>query len=221
VNQTRLTHSSTFRLSAVFAATSVMTGLLLFALTYWQTKVFETKRISTFVATEQAIISHAPPDEIMRTVGARLANEYHLMTYSALFDPDGKPIVGNLRHMPADLPLDGRVHEIELREGDADSAPGTVIAAASRLADGKLLVIGRGEHVVSALTGIFASALLLGVIPTIGPALAAGIWLSRQTQRRVKAVNQSIERIMQGNVHERLPVHHVADDFDQLAARAC
>lgn len=52
MNQTRLTHSSTFRLSAVFAGTSLMTGLLLFALTYWQTKVFETNRISTFIATE-------------------------------------------------------------------------------------------------------------------------------------------------------------------------
>jgi signal transduction histidine kinase len=47
--------------------------------------------------------------------------------------------------------------------------------------------------------------------------LAAGIWLSRQAQWRVKAVNQSIERIMEGHVHERLPAQDTADDFDQLA----
>jgi signal transduction histidine kinase len=60
--------------------------------------------------------------------------------------------------------------------------------------------------------------LVLGAIPAIGLIIAAGIWLSRQAQWRVKAVNQSIERIMEGHVQERLPVQDTADDFDQLAS---
>ena len=79
-------------------------------------------------------------------------------------------------------------------------------------------MFGRGIRVLTTLEGIVAQALILGAIPAIGLVIAAGIWLSRQAQWRVKAVNQSIERIMEGHVHERLPVQDTADDFDQLAS---
>ena len=190
---------------------------MLFATIYWQTKVFETRRILNFVAVEDSIVSHAPTDEIIRTVHALFTNEYHAMTIAALFDASGHPIVGNLSFVPESLPADGRAREVEIREEGADDGPRTIIAAASRLPDGKLLVLGRGESVVTKLAWIVAGALVLGVLSAIAPALAAGSWLSRKAERRLKDINQSIERIMQGKLHERLPVLGVAGDFNDLA----
>ncbi len=213
----RLTRPSTFRLAVVFSAACVIWGVILFATIYWQTKVFETKRILNFVAVEDSIVSHAPVAEIVRTVQALFTNDYHAMTIAALFDSSGRPIAGNLNNVPENLPEDGRAREVELRESGPDDTPRMVIAAASRLPDGKLLVLGRGESVVTSLAWIVAGALILGVISAIAPALAAGSWMSRRAERRLKAINQSIEQIMQGNVHERLPVLGVADDFDDLA----
>ena len=80
-----------------------------------------------------------------------------------------------------------------------------------------MLVLGRGESVVTSLAWIVAGALILGIISAIAPALVAGNWLSHKAERRLKAINQSIERITQGNVQERLPVLGIADDFDDLA----
>ena len=213
----RLTRTSTARLSIIFSAACVVWGVVLFAAIYWQTKVFETKRILNFVAVEDRIVSHAPLDEIVRTVQALFTSEYHAMTIAALFDSSGHPIAGNLSHVPEGLPPDGRAREVELEESGPDESPRTVIAAASRLADGKLLVLGRGERVVTSLAWIVAGALILGVISAIAPALAAGSWLSRKAERRLKAINQSIERIMQGKIQERLPVLGGEDDFDDLA----
>ena len=212
-----LTRTSTFRLSVAFSTVCVLWAALLFATIYWRTKEFETKRILNFVAVEDSIVSQAPVDEIVRTVQALFTNEYHALTVAALFDPSGRLIAGNLEHVPEALPADGRVREVELRESGPDDPPRMVIAAASRLGDGKLLVLGRGESVVTSLAWIVAGALILGVISAIAPALAAGSWLSRKAERRLKAVNQSIERFMQGNVHERLPVLGITDDFDDLA----
>jgi signal transduction histidine kinase len=204
-------------LSVVFSAACVLWGVLLFAIIYWQTKVFETRRILNFVAVEDSIVSQAPTDEIIRTVQALFTNEFHAMTIAALFDASGQLISGNLSHVPQALPADGRAREVELREQGPDDAPRMVIAAASRLADGKMLVLGRGESVVTSLAWIVAGALILGIISAIAPALVAGKWLSHKAERRLKAINQSIERITQGNVQERLPVLGIADDFDDLA----
>ena len=138
------------------------------------------------------------------------------------FTPDGRQIAGNLQQLPIGLPVDGRAHEVLLTSpAEAGLAPQPIIAVARTVADGRILVFARSIRVVTTLEGIVARALLLGAIPAIGLVIAAGIWLSRQAQWRVKAVNQSIDRIMQGHVQERLPVQNTADDFDQLAdARA-
>jgi signal transduction histidine kinase len=222
VNSTKLFLGGTFRLSVVFSGACVVSGVLLFATIYWQTKEFETRRIGAAVLTEASTVSHGSADEILWTVRRRTAHEYqdeyHDMSFAALFTPDGRPIAGNLEQVPAGLVADGRAHEVELSQSGEYPIHRSIIAVASPLPDGTLLVFGRGIRVLRMLAGIVARALLLGAIPAIGPGIAAGIWLSQQARRRVKAVNRSIERIMQGNVHERLPVHDMADDFDHLAS---
>ena len=198
-----------------------MSGVLLFATIYWQTKAFETRRIGAFVSTEASTVSEGSTEEVLWTVQRRTTHEYqdeyHDMSFAALFASDGRLLAGNLSRIPADLPADGRVHEVELIQAGKYPADRPIIAEARPLPDGKVLVFGRGVDVLTTLVGIVARALIVGAIPAIGPGIAAGIWLSRQAQRRVKAVNQIIERIMQGNVRERLPVQDPADDFDHLA----
>jgi signal transduction histidine kinase len=208
-------------LSVVYLAACVVSAVLLFAVIYWQTKVFEIRRISVFVSTEANTISQGSTDQILWSVRSRTTRDspdiYHDMIFAALFSSDQRPIIGNLDQVPQGLPVDGQVHQTELTPADGLATPEPVIAVARPLADGRILVFGRGVRILRTLRGIVAEALIVGAIPAIGLVLAAGIWVSRQAQRRVKAVNQSIERIMKGHVQERLPVQDTADDFDQLA----
>ncbi len=206
----------------IFSAACVLSGVMLFATIYWQTKEVELRRTAAFVSTEAKAVSHGSLDEVIWSVQTFVEDEHHdanhNMTVSALFSPTGQLIAGSLDHVPGDLPADGQPHEIAL---DRPGHPGQrrpVMAVADRLANGEVLIIGRGVGVLNTLEDIVGRALLLGAIPAIGPALATGLWLTRHARRRIKAVNQSIERIMQGAVHERLPMHGAADDFDQLAS---
>jgi signal transduction histidine kinase len=221
VTLARFLHTGTFRLSVIFSGACLLSGVMLFGAIYWQTKTFEMRRIAAFVVSEATAVSQGSPEEISWTVQTRFVQEnhdkYHNMMFSALFAPDGHLISGNIDHIPADLPRDSEAHNIVLVQQGDRLVRQPVVAVARPLPDGDLLVFARGVRVLTALEDIVAGALLLGAIPAIGPALAAGLWLSRQAQRRVKAFNQSIERIMQGNVHERLPVQGGTDDFDQLA----
>jgi signal transduction histidine kinase len=221
VTLARLLQTGTFRLSVIFSGACVASGLMLFAVIYWQTKTFETRRIAAIVAAEAAAISQGSPDEIMWMVQTQFPQDHHdgydNITFSAIFTQDHHLIAGNLGRVPPGLPEDGQAHLVELRQPGAHPSRRPMIAVARVLPDGRLLVLSRGLGVLMTLEDIVAGALLLGAIPAIGPALLAGIWLSRQAQRRVKAVNQSIGRIMRGAVHERLPLQGVGDDFDQLA----
>ncbi|HBK04436.1 MAG TPA: sensor histidine kinase [Acetobacteraceae bacterium] len=210
-----------FRLSVAFSGVCILSSVMLFAVIYRQTKAFETHRISAAVVRQAAALSQGTPEEIQWMVRTQFPRDYHdedhNTIYSALFSPDGHLITGNIDHIPLGLQADGEAREVEVTELGGDRGPRTIIVAARHLPDGNLLVLGRGIGVLSTLADIVAGALLLGAIPSIGTALGVGLWLRRQAQRRVKAVNEAIDRIMQGDVHQRLPVQGVADEFDQLA----
>jgi signal transduction histidine kinase len=221
VNPARFFRGGAFRLSVIFSTACVISGVLLFAVIYGQTKVFETRRIGAFDLMEASTVSRGTTDQILWIVRTQTDREHpdqnYDMIFAALFAADGHLVAGNLTHLPPGLPVDGRVHELGLTKPYSDAAPQPIIAVARQLPDGGVLVFGRGIRVLTSLEGIVARALILGAIPAIVLVMAGGIWLSRRARWRIKAVNRSIERIMEGHVQERLPVQDIADDFDHLA----
>nr|WP_255429094.1 HAMP domain-containing sensor histidine kinase [Saccharibacter sp. 17.LH.SD] len=58
---------------------------------------------------------------------------------------------------------------------------------------------------------------LLSVLPVVVFALIAGIFLSQRALARVQNIHQAIERIMKGDVHERLPVGRGNDSLVKLS----
>jgi signal transduction histidine kinase len=221
VKLTRFFRGGAFRLSVILSTACVISGVLLFAVIYGQTKLFETRRIGAFVLMQASTVSRGSIDQIRWMVQSQTdrehVNDNYDLLFAALFAPDGHLVTGNLTRRPLGLPADGRVHEVQLAVTDSNAPPQPIIAVACPLADGGVLVFGRGIRVLTSLEGIVARALILGAIPAIVVVMAAGIWLSRRARWRIKAVNQSIERIMEGHVQERLPVQDIADDFDRLA----
>ncbi len=52
----------------------------------------------------------------------------------------------------------------------------------------------------------------------LGIGLIGGTVMSRNLLRRVEQVNRTSERVMAGNLSDRVPLHGTRDEFDQLAA---
>jgi signal transduction histidine kinase len=211
--------TATFRLAVAFATAFAVSSLLLFAFIYWQTAVYETRRIDTWIAELATSAAKASPEQLMWTVDTHWSNDLHRLTFAALFDRDGRLIMGNLSRVPPGLPADGAAHDVE---ADLQTAHGPtserVRAAARRLPDGRLFVAARNIDELVTLHAIVLRALALGVIPAVLLALAAGFTLSARALHRVKVLHQTIERIMRGALAERLPMRGTGDDFDQLAA---
>ena len=210
--------ATTFRLAASFAVMFSLSATFLFAFIYWQTALHETARIDRFLVADSALIARQPTPDIYRAVARRNLGDLHRITYAAVFDAGGALLVGNLTGPPHDLPLDGKAHAFDRLPGSEDTLePNAVRVVGRRLPGGEVLVVGRNVDALHTLGDIVWRALELGVIPALLLSIGAGGFVSWRAQQRVKSVHRSAERILYGDLRERLPVSGIDDDFDRLA----
>jgi signal transduction histidine kinase len=89
-------------------------------------------------------------------------------------------------------------------------------AIARHMPNGDALVIGREIDETKEVSHVVAQALALGLLPAFCLCLLAGAWLSMRAQKRVEEVNQRVQRIIAGDLRERLPHRDVDDPFSRL-----
>ncbi len=212
-------HTATFRIAIAFAATFAASALLLFAFVYWQTAGMETTRVDRYIEGQAATLTQAPSQEIMWAVQSHLAADLHRVSFIALFDANRALIAGNMREVPPGLRFDGRAYPAEVDwSADGVAHREMVRAVGTVLPDGRLLLVGRNIEELINLRKVVARALDLGVIPAVLLSIIGGVYFSLRDVHRARRVYRALERIMDGNLSERLPASANGDDFDRLAA---
>ncbi len=212
-------NTATFRIAIAFAATFSAAALLLFGFVYWQTAGLETNRVDRYIETQAATLSQAAPQEIMWAVQSHLAEDLHRVSFIALFDSDHALVAGNMREVPSGLRFDGRAYPVEVDWVADGVAHRELVRAVGRvLPDGRLLLVGRNIEQLINLRKVVARALDLGVIPAVLLSVIGGVFFSLRDVHRARRVYRALERIMDGNLSERLPASAQGDDFDRLAA---
>ena len=201
------------------AACFVAATLLLFAFVFWQATSFEVERSDSFLVHEAAAVAREPMAEIARDVTLRFGSDLHRLTFAAVFARDGTPLTGDVLARPEPLAGDGAAHAATVRRRfpNGHIVTENVRAVLLPLADGRSLLIGRSGEAISELHVALAHALAIGLLPGILIALAAGTVASLRALARVGAVNRTVARIIDGDLHERLPTHGTADAVDQLS----
>lgn len=216
-----LTSTTAFRWALCIAGGFTAMAFALFGFIYWQTAAHEAQRIDAIVAREAAVIAAAPQDGALQELKAWLAHDEHDVRYAGLYSSDGRVLGGNMPAAPADLPQDGQAHQAALvgidNDHDGDD-PEIVRAAAVRLGNDQLVVIGYDIDELEDVERLMMRALGLGVLPAIALSLLGGCILSLRAQSRIATVHSAVQRVMLGQLGERLPVRGSGDDFDRLAA---
>ncbi|MGC1300889.1 MAG: HAMP domain-containing sensor histidine kinase [Caulobacteraceae bacterium] len=139
-----------------------------------------------------------------------------------LMDAHAKPITGTLAQTPVD-PATKAPAETEFRISDTDP-DGAVIHTQGwgrqiRLPTGEFLFVGAdiGEgrasviHIVRAIEGGAVLVVLLGLV--------GGLFVSRNVSRNLTEVNKVVAAVEAGDLHARIPVRGVRDEYDELAMR--
>ena len=134
-----------------------------------------------------------------------------------MFGADGHRIAGNMESLPGGLTPDVPANAVVVRIDKRDREKETVRLATEPLPDGEVLAIGRNIEEIGGIAKIVRRALMLGLLPAFGLAVVIGLVLSWRAQHRLSEVNRRIQRIVAGDLRERLPTRGGNDPFDQLA----
>ena len=210
--------TTTFRWTLLVAGTFTLCTLLMFGFVYWQVAEFVTSRVDDVINSDADVIKSHPGQPVLDGINDRLRQDPRRLKLAGLFSADGTWIAGNVESLPEDLEPDAPAHTISLvRIDNRGRETQDVRGVARRLGNGEILVIARNIDELHATAEIVGSVLALGLLPAVGLSLVAGIFLSRRAKRRIEQVNSKVQRIIAGELRERLPTQGVNDPFEELA----
>lgn len=208
--------STAFRLAVVFALVVTATTCAVFGFVYWQVAASDIARLRSILVDEASKAAAEPIGQVERELARRLTRDLRELEYVGLFDAGGHYLYGNVAKMPA-VPVDGRAHLTEVARQDlARPQSEPVIFVAERRPDGGVLLLGRSLYEIYALRRSVLQALAVGLLPTVLLALGVGAFFSLRASRRLQAIREAIERIIHGDLRERLPLHRRPDDVDEV-----
>ena len=202
--------TTTFRWTLAVAGAFVLCTLVLFGFVYLQTAAYMTSRIDRLLTEELPVVAAGTPEDWLRKDPRRVR-------IAGLFRTDGHRIAGNMESLPPGLKPDVPADAVVVRVDNLGREMQKVRLVVHRLPSGEVLVIGRNVDELAEIAEIIGRALALGPLPGFGLAVAVGMMLSLRAHARLSEVNRKIQRIVAGDLRERLPTRGSDDPFDRLA----
>ncbi|UFW52752.1 MULTISPECIES: sensor histidine kinase [Bradyrhizobium] len=218
MHQIQLIRSATFLWALAVAAAFGLFVVALFAFVYFKLDDYLVARSDRMITRQIHFMADLPPARRIDAIADHLAQDSRGVQYAGLFDAAGARLAGNIDRVPRGLRLDGAVQgvRLDLFEQPVLHVP-VVRAVGTRLEGGDVVVMGRNVDETREISSVVGEALALGLLPAFSLCLLAGAWLSLRAQRRVEEVNQRVQRIVAGELRERLPEGDTDDSFARLA----
>jgi signal transduction histidine kinase len=210
--------TSTFRWTLAIAGAFVLYTSALFGFVYWQTASYLISENDVLLAQELRVFAANAPQERLEQIDDRLSKDPRHVKVAGLFGADGRRIAGNIESLPPGLAPDVPAVAVIVRLEGGERQNQKVKLAAHPLPSGEVIVIGRNIDEIAEVAEIVGWAIALGLLPAFVLAVAIGMVLSLRALRRLSDVNRRIQRIVAGDLRERLPTRGSDDPFDQLAA---
>jgi signal transduction histidine kinase len=211
-------HSTTFHWALAVAGVLAIFVTTLFGFIYWKTDSYLIARSDRVIAGELNIIAAVPEERRLYSIDQHLKEDSRNVQYAGLFDSNGRRVGGNLDQLPPGLRADDSVQSVPITRMLPTGTERRVIRAiARRTPSGQVVVIGREVDEARKISHVVGLALGLGLVPGFCLCLLAGAWLSMRAQQRVEEVNLRVQRIIAGDLRERLPHRSVDEPFSKLA----
>ncbi len=219
MRHTHIMRSNTFQWALAVAGMFAVFIIVLFGFIYWQTDQYLITRTDRMIAGQVDAIMALSGQRQLDAIDEHLKQDSRGVQYAGLFGADGRRIAGNLEQVPPGLTMNGSVQGVSIvRTVPAGRDTRVIRAIARRMPNGDALIIGREVDETREISHVVGQALALGLLPALCLCVLAGAWLSLRAQQRVAEVNQRVQRIIAGDLRERLPHRDVEEPFSKLAA---
>lgn len=206
--RSRLLHTESFRLAAIYAAIFVISFLLFSALVYFTVDAaFRSEALRTAdsnIATVANAYSTEGIPEAQEVIGQSLAEPS--ASDFLLLQQNGKRLAGN---MPAMAPTTGIVAVVV--QGRSVLGRGAFLAPNLYVFAGRDLTPKDNTEasILQTLAWVFAGALIV--------AACGGLLLSRSFLTRMDEITRTCRAIMEGRFADRIPIRGSSDELDRLA----
>ncbi len=97
---TEIFRTAQFRLALAFTAGIAVVSMVLCVFLSWQTMVFRTARIDSYLESAAEALAAETPKEIDRAVARQLAGNLVRISFVGLFTPEGVRIAAICTHLP-------------------------------------------------------------------------------------------------------------------------
>ena len=216
----KLVRASAFRLAVLFLAFFALSATLVIGYIYYSTTVLLSRQLNEAIETEARGLAEqyaaGGTVRLLAAVQQRAAiagNDLYLMT-----DASFRPLAGNLYGAPAEVTEAAGWYEFSFRRVDGGQvSERQALARTYVLAGGFRLIVGRDIEERRSFQRVIASALFWGLGLTIALGIAGGLIASRRLLARLDAMAATSQRIMAGDLSERIPEAGTGDELDRLA----
>jgi len=216
--QAQFLRSNTFRWTSAVAGLFAAFIVVLFGFIYFNIDSYLVDRSDRLIDTQIAFLASLPFEHSVNAIEDHLRQDNRGVQFSGLFDSSGKRLAGNLDQLPNDFKLGAPPQNVRVKQsGGGQPVDKLIRATARRLGNGNIVLVGRDVDETWEISHVVGEALALGLLPALCFCLLAGAWLSLRAQRRVEEVNQRVQRIIAGDLRERLPHRDVDEPFSRLA----
>ena len=132
--------------------------------------------------------------------------------------PTGQALAGNVGSLaPGVLDKTGWSETVYRRLDEQDTAEHSALVRVVQLSGGFRLLVGRDLEERGRMREIITAAARGSVALVVVLGLAGGFFVTRRVLRRFDAMTATTQRIMAGDLSERLPVAGTGDELDRLA----
>jgi signal transduction histidine kinase len=216
----KLVRTTAFKLTLVYLVVFALFAAFLLAYFAWNTRRLITEQITETIDAEvQGLTEQYRLGGIRRIAFAienrsrRPGSSLYLLTTAA-----GEGVAGNVGSLATGI-LDnpGWAETVYRRADEQDASEHHALVRVDQLPGGFHLLVGRDLEERERLYDVVLAAGRWSVAIVVVLGLAGGFFVARRVLTRIDAMTETAGTIMQGDLHERLPVAGTGDELDRLA----
>ena len=205
--------TTSFRLALLFLGLFGTASFGVFGFLYWQTAGYLASGVDDWLGRELAARSAEHSSERRRQLDAHTVLDPAGQRPFALFDATGNWIGGSPATLPQPEPAMDHPFDFMLpRDGQAAPYRGM----AHRLSSGDTLLIAQDMREIRRFRDLLLGAMASGGLVVLVLGLAGAAIVGAGALGRINRVTDAIERIVNGDLSERLPNGGTAGDVDRL-----
>ncbi len=217
----KLLRTTAFKLTLVYLTVFALFAAMLLGYFFWNTRRLITEQITETVDAEiQGLSEQYRLGGIRRIAFAienrsrRPGSSLYLLTTAA-----GEGVAGNVGSLATGV-LDnpGWTETVYRRVDEQDPSEHHALVRVDQLPGGFRLLVGRDLEERERLYAIVLSAGKWSAAIVVVLGLVGGFFVSRRVLTRIDAMSETTRTIMQGDLHERLPIAGTGDELDRLAS---